>query len=63
MGIGDNCFIERAIIDKNCHIGDNVVIVGSEGMANHEADTYCMVDGIAVIKKGAVIPAGTHIGV
>jgi glucose-1-phosphate adenylyltransferase len=62
LGIGEKCFIDRAIIDKNCKIGDNVIIVGSEGMENHETDTYCMIDGIAVIKKGVTIPSGTKIG-
>ncbi len=62
LGIGEKCFIEKAIIDKNCKIGDNVIIVGSDGMENHETDTYAMIDGIAVIKKGVTIPSGTKIG-
>ena len=28
LGIGDNCFIKNAIVDKNCRIGNNVRING-----------------------------------
>lgn len=62
MGIGMQCHIENAIIDKDCRIGDRVTIRGGEGLQNVETDTYCVVDGIVVVKKKAVIPSGTHIG-
>ncbi len=62
MGIGENCYIENAIIDKNCRIGNNVVIRGSGLLANDETDTYCIRDGIVVVKKGAIIPDGARIG-
>ena len=32
MAIGRNCKIERAIIDKNVHIGEGVVITSKEGV-------------------------------
>lgn len=63
MGIGNNCHIENAIIDKNAHIGSNVRIIGSVALANKEDENYCIVDGIVVIKKNAVILSGTVIGV
>ncbi len=62
MGIGENCHIENAIIDKNCRIGDNVVIRGGNSLENAETDTYCIRDGIVVVKKGATIEPGSHIG-
>jgi len=62
MGIGDNCVIKNAIIDKNCRIGHQVSIIGDESLENTETDTYCLVDGIVVVKKGASIPDGTVIG-
>lgn len=62
MGIGDHCYIRNAIIDKNCRIGDNVRIHGSTSMEDTETDTYVVRDGIIVLKKGAVIPSGTKIG-
>lgn len=62
MGIGDNCHIEMAIIDKNCRVGHNVIIRGDDSLQNDETDTYCIRDGIVVVKKGAFIPDGSRIG-
>jgi len=31
-------------------------------MANCEEENYCIVEGIVVVKKNAVIPSGTVIG-
>lgn len=63
MGIGQHCFIERAIIDKNVRIGNNVYIRGHSSLPNMETNEYCIKDGIVVIKKNAVIPDGTVIGI
>lgn len=62
IGIGKDCYIENAIIDKNCRVGNNVVIKGSPLLKDMETDTYCIRDGIVVLKKGAVIADGTKIG-
>lgn len=62
MGIGKDCLIEHAIIDKNCRIGDKVTIKGGTELADTETDTYVIRDGIVVLKKGAHIPTGTTIG-
>ncbi len=58
MGIGERCFIKNAIIDKNCRIGDDVRINGGPHLKDCETDTYCVREGIVVIKKGATIPKG-----
>ncbi len=58
IGIGRNCVIDRAIIDKNARIGDGVVIT-PEGKPSHvDADNYYIRDGIVVVPKDAVIPVG-----
>jgi glucose-1-phosphate adenylyltransferase len=62
MGIGNNCTVEKAIIDKNCRIGNNVVIRGHESLTDTREPTHCVVDGIVVLRKGAVIPHDTVIG-
>lgn len=58
MGIGKNCVIDRAIIDKNARIGDGVVITPEGKSQNLDAENYFIRDGIVVIPKNAVIPAG-----
>ncbi len=62
IGIGRNCIIENAIIDKEVKIGDNVVIVGDKELADVETDYYVIKKGIVVVNKGAKIPDGTKIG-
>ncbi len=62
MGIGEDCEIHRAIVDKNCRVGDKVVIIGNTELEDVETDTYVIRDGIIVLKKGAHIPDGTVIG-
>jgi len=58
IGIGRNCVIDRAIIDKNARIADGVVITPEGKAANSDADTYFIRDGIVIVPKNAVIPAG-----
>lgn len=62
MGIGNDCVIENAIIDKNCRIGNDVHIIGGEGLEDAETDQYVINDGIIVLKKRALIPNGARIG-
>lgn len=62
MGIGEDCHIENAILDINCRIGKNVVIRGGDHLEDMEAETYSIVDGVVVLKKSVVIPAGSRIG-
>jgi glucose-1-phosphate adenylyltransferase len=62
-GIGDRCHINNCIIDKNCRIGDDTKINGGKHLEDAETDTYFIKDGIVVIKKEAIIPKGTEIGV
>jgi glucose-1-phosphate adenylyltransferase len=62
LGIGNNCFIQRAILDKNVRIGHNVHIQGHESLGDMETDQYCINQGIVIVKKGAFIPDGQRIG-
>lgn len=61
MGIGENCKIENAIIDKNAHIGNNVMISPAGKAENVDHELYYVRDGIVIIPKNAVIPHGTVI--
>ncbi len=61
IGIGKYCYIDRAIIDKNARIGNNVRIIGGKHLEDGDFQTHSIKDGVVVIKKGAVIPEGTQI--
>ena len=58
VGIGDNCFIQNAIVDKDCRIGNNVKIKGGTTAENRDTPLYTIKDGIVVVKKGAILPDG-----
>ncbi|KJJ84293.1 Glucose-1-phosphate adenylyltransferase [Candidatus Omnitrophus magneticus] len=61
LGVGANCHIEKAILDKNVRIGDNVKILNEKNIQNHDGPNYFIRDGIVVINKNTVIPSGTVI--
>ncbi|HEX4638514.1 MAG TPA: glucose-1-phosphate adenylyltransferase [Chthoniobacterales bacterium] len=58
IGIGKNCVIDRAIIDKNARIADGVVISPEGKPPDLDAENYYIRDGIVVVPKNAIIPAG-----
>ncbi|MCD6554775.1 MAG: glucose-1-phosphate adenylyltransferase [Chloroflexi bacterium] len=61
VGIGQGAHIERAIIDKNARIGQGVIIRSHEGEPDQEEENYVIRDGIVVVPKNAIVPAGTAI--
>jgi glucose-1-phosphate adenylyltransferase len=61
IGIGRNCHIESAILDKNVRIGDHVVIHPFPRDKDLDRDLYFVRDGVVVIAKDTEIPAGTRI--
>ncbi len=61
VGIGRDCEIRNAIVDKNARIGHGVKLVNARGVAAESAESTCIVDGITVVPKDAVIPDGTVI--
>ena len=61
IGIGENSVIQRAIIDKNTHIGSDVRILNEAGVQEADGDGFAIRDGIVIVPKNAVIPSGTII--
>jgi glucose-1-phosphate adenylyltransferase len=56
IGIGERCFINNAIVDKHCRIGNDVYINGGKHLENFSNELYSIKDGIVVVKKGAILP-------
>jgi len=61
MGIGERCYLSNCVVDKNCHIGNDVTVRGGSHLADANHDLYSVKHGIVVIKKGAVIADGFSI--
>lgn len=61
VGIGKNCRIKSAIIDKNVRIGDNVVLdpTGKPDNFENVESGIAVRDGVLIVSKDVVIPAGT----
>lgn len=60
LGIGRDCYIKNAIIDKNARIGDGAYI-SPDGKQDTNHALYTIRDGVIVIPKNAVIPAGFRV--
>ena len=63
MGVGEDCYIQNAIIDKNARIGEKCQIVNKSGVeeADRLEDGWCIRSGIVCILANQTIPAGTEI--
>ena len=61
VGIGPNCDIQNAILDKNVCIREGVIIRPFPRGTDIDAENYFVRDGIVVVPKDAELPAGTRI--
>ncbi|MGB7874018.1 MAG: glucose-1-phosphate adenylyltransferase [Anaerolineales bacterium] len=61
LGIGPNCHVEGAILDKNVRLGEGVMIKPFPDDKDLDRETWFVRDGIVVIPKNTEIPAGTRI--
>ncbi len=61
IGIGRNCVIKRAIIDKNARIGDGVVITPDGKPDHYDSENFYIRDGVVVVPKNAVLPSGSWV--
>jgi len=61
IGIGPDCHVEGAILDKNVRLGKGVVIKPFPRGTELDRETWFVRDGIVVVPKSTAIPAGTRI--
>jgi glucose-1-phosphate adenylyltransferase len=61
LGIGPDCEIEGAILDKNVRLGPGVIIQPFPQEVEIDHDDWVVRDGIVVIPKNTVLPGGTVI--
>jgi glucose-1-phosphate adenylyltransferase len=58
LGIGENVDIDRAIVDKNARIGDGARLINTRGFDDYDGNGFYIRNGIVIVPKGGVIPAG-----
>ena len=56
FGIGENCLIEKAIIDEHVLIGNNVKLTNQKNLATLDGEGIFIRDGIIVVTAGTTIP-------
>jgi glucose-1-phosphate adenylyltransferase len=61
VGVGHNCVIRKAIIDKNARIGSGVRILNEANRLQHDGDGYFIRDGIVIVPKNGILTDGTVI--
>jgi glucose-1-phosphate adenylyltransferase len=59
IGIGDGSTVENAIVDKNCHVGRGVQVIGDpQQIERITGENWDLLDGILVVPKNAVLADG-----
>ena len=61
LGVGRNCHIENAILDKNARIGNNVRLSPEGKPDMFEKGDVIVRDGVLIVLKGGIIPDNTVI--
>jgi glucose-1-phosphate adenylyltransferase len=58
LGVGRDVVLDRVIVDKNARIGDGAVLANREGLDHADGGSYYIRNGIIIVPKDGVIPAG-----
>jgi glucose-1-phosphate adenylyltransferase len=56
--VGENCLIEKAIIDEHVFIGNNVKLINRDKHQHYDAGQIFVRDGIIIVTAGAKLPNG-----
>ncbi len=54
--IGENCLIEKAIIDEHVQIGNHVTLTNQENRSHYDGDGIFIRDGIIIVTAGTQLP-------
>jgi len=58
FSIGENCIIERAIIDEHTYIGNKVRLINKDKRETFDGDGVYIRDGIIIVTTGTELPDG-----
>lgn len=58
FSIGENCTIEKAIIDEHVKIGNNVKLINKDKLQHYDGKNIFIRDGIIVVPSGTWLPDG-----
>jgi glucose-1-phosphate adenylyltransferase len=58
FSIGENCYIDKAIIDEHVQIGDNVQLINKNNLQTYDGEGIFIRDGIIIVSAGMTLPNG-----
>lgn len=56
--IGEKCIIQKAIVDKQTYIGNEVQLINKDQLQNFDHELVYIRDGIIIVPRGAILPDG-----
>ncbi len=56
--IGENCLIEKAILDEQATVGNNVQLSNKKNLQKYDGDGIFIRDGIIIVTSGTHVPDG-----
>ena len=54
--VGEDCHIEKAILDEHVHIGNKVKLINEKKLSTYDGEGIFIRDGIIIVTAGTVIP-------
>lgn len=54
--VGENCLLDKVILDENCSIGNNVQLTNRDQLEKFEGDGIFIRDGIIIVTSGTKVP-------
>ena len=54
--VGENCLIEKTIIDEHVQIGHSVKLINKQKLSHYDGDGIFIRDGIIIVTAGTVLP-------
>lgn len=58
LGVGENCVIRRAIIDREARIGKGAILENRRELENYDGEYLYVRDGIIIVPRHGVVPEG-----
>lgn len=58
LHIGENCQVQKAIIDKNVRLGNDVKLINTKNLSHYDGESFFIRDGIIIVPRGAFLPDG-----
>jgi glucose-1-phosphate adenylyltransferase len=56
--IDKNCVINKAILDRNVHLGQGVRLINKDNLSHYDGDNIYIRDGIIIVPQGRSLPDG-----